>query len=112
MDVPEQISGGVQVPGPARPAAGEEGGVETRLGVVLPWLDEALHLVDDVPASQGRVVLHGTYPGDQGLVDVGLQFGCVCDQTVQTSADKGEDYSHLQFGGAGIAQWLEHRTRD
>ena len=79
---------------------------------MLPWLDEALHLVDDVPASQGWVVLHGTYPGDQGLVDVGLQFGCVCDQTVQTSADKDEDYSHLQSGGAGIAQWLERRTRD
>ena len=79
MDVPEQISGGVKMPGPARPAAGEEGGVETRLGVVLPWLDEALHLVDDVPASQGRVVFHGTYPRDQGLVDVGLQFRRVGD---------------------------------
>ena len=77
--LPEQLLGGVGIPGPARPAAGEEGGVETRLGVVLPWLDEALHLVDDVPASQGRVVLHGIYPGYQGLVDVGLQFRRVGD---------------------------------
>ena len=80
--LPQQLLGSIGCSRPSSPAAGQEGRVETRLGVVLSRLDEPLHLVDDVPAPQGRVVLQRIHPGDKGVVDVGLELRRVGDQTL------------------------------
>ena len=67
---------------PTRPRVLQEGSVKAGFAVIQPWLDEPFHLVDDVPAPQGRVVLHRLHPGNQGVVDVGLELAGVGDQTL------------------------------
>ena len=83
---PEQVVCSVQATGPPSPRVLQEGGVEAGLWILLSFDDEAFDLVDDVPAAQGRVVLHRPHPGDQSVVNIGLKLGRVRDQSTQASA--------------------------
>ena len=73
----------IQFPSEAGRRPAEEPGVKAGLIASLTRDDDSLQLVHDVPAAQGRVVLHGLHPGDQGVVDVRLELGSVRDQTLK-----------------------------
>lgn len=86
--LPLQFLGGVQFARPPSSRVSQEGCVKAGVAVVDLRVHEALHLVDDVPATQCGVVLDGSDPGYQRLVQVGLQLAGVGDQTVQKSEEK------------------------